>query len=55
MELGDRPTDKELNNKRIIIIVYRRSGIVYIVDSLSTRYKTAKGIIPKSLKSIIQF
>ena len=31
------------------------SGIVYRVDSLSTRYLTAKGIIPEGLNSIGQF
>ena len=34
---------------------YRRLGIDYRVDSLFTRYLTAIGIIPESLKSIGQF
>ena len=34
---------------------YGRPGIVYRVASLFTRYLTAIGIIPKSLKSIGQF
>ncbi len=33
----------------------RRSGIEYRVASLFTRYSSANGIIPESLKSIGQF